>query len=127
MFSSKEIAKALIESAKDGAEVNILVKNFEKFLETNHLRALIPNIQKNIDTELQNLLRENSLEIKTSHDISKKTVEMIEKFVGKDGGAPTILEKDEGLLGGFRAKYKGRVYDGSVKNYLKELKVALMN
>lgn len=125
-ISSKQIASALMRSLEDGADIKTLASSFEEFVKENHLEALIPNIVKNIDAELKSSQKKRTIDITTSHDVKDATIQSILKFVGGGGEDPIETSIDETLIGGFRAEYKGKVFDGSVKNYLKELKEALL-
>ena len=119
------MAKALFASLIAGESPDKLAKSFEKYLADNHLTGLAPKVLENLETELTNYENRNSLLIKTSHEIPAGTIKTIEKFVEKDEKDRTRVETEESLIGGFKALYKGRVYDGSVKNYLQELREAL--
>jgi F0F1-type ATP synthase delta subunit len=125
VISSKKLAKALFVSLLSGTAPTDLAKSFDKYLEMNHLRGLRPKVLEHLELELKDYENKNALLIKTSHEISPGIVKTIEKFTGKDEKDRTNLEIEESLIGGFKAFYRGRVYDGSVKNYLQELREAL--
>ncbi len=124
--TSKKLASALIASLEDGVEVKTLVKNFESFVDQNRLRALMPNVVKNLERMSQELENKNTALIRVSHEIKDTTIKLIEKYIEKEKSDPAKIEIDSSLIGGFKANYKGRVFDGSVKNYLKELRLNLM-
>lgn len=117
-ITSKRLAKALISSLKTDA--------FEEFVERNHLGALMPNVVKNLERMSAEIKSENTALILVSHEISEPYVKLIEKLIEKEKSHPVKIEIDESLIGGFKAYYQGQVFDGSVKNYLKELKLNLM-
>lgn len=124
--TSKQLARALISSVKDGTSAKTLVKNFETFIDNNNLKALVPNVVKNLERQSLEIENENTALIRVSHKIKDTTLRLIEKFIDKDKADPVKVEIDESLIGGFKANYKGKVFDGSVKNYLKELEFNLM-
>ncbi len=124
--TSKQLASALIRSLEEGTNPKTLLKNFEGFLEKNNLQTLLPNIVKNLEREVIVLDKKNTALIKVSHEVKDATVKLIEKFIDKAKSDPVKVEIDESLIGGFKAYYQGQVFDGSVKNYLKELKLNLM-
>jgi F0F1-type ATP synthase delta subunit len=127
MVNSKQLAKALIEMVlSDKVSFDVVLDNFEKYLKKNHLTRLLPNIIKSIEGEIERYEKENSLQIISPHQLGKESITKIEEFVEKTAKSKTYLEEDETLIGGFVAKYKGKVYDGSVKNHLKQLKAILM-
>lgn len=125
-LSSKKIARALISSMQDGVDTQKLLENFNNFMDSNHLVPLIPNVMANIQRELHSIESKKTAKVKVSHSISEKTLKEIETFIKKENSDPVKIDIDESLIGGFQATYKGMVYDGSVKNYLKELRVNLM-
>ena len=127
MITSKQLAKALISSVRDNPESHEkTLKNFEKFLEKNHLVELLPNIIKSLEDEQKRIDRQDSLEITTSHKVSKETIKIIEDFVQKNSKSKTHVLEDDRLIGGFVAKYKGMVYDGSIRNHINQLKAILI-
>ncbi len=117
-ITSKRLAKALISSLNSDA--------FEEFVERNHLGALMPNVVKNLERMSAEIKNENTALILVSHKISDTHVKLIEKLIEKEKSHPVKVEVDESLLGGFKAYYRGKVFDGSVKNYLKDLRLTLM-
>lgn len=124
-ISSRKLAKVLFVSLLSGTTPEKLAKGFEKYLQTNHLEGLVPKILEYLEIELKNHENKNVLLIQTSHEIASTVIKTIEEFAGKDTAHRTNVEIEESLIGGFKAFYKGRVYDGSVKNYLQELREAL--
>lgn len=125
-ITSKKIAKALISSMQDGVDVPRLLQGFNNFMTNNHLLPLVPNVMANLKKESILIENRKTALIKVSHSVGDKTIKEIEAFIKKDNTSPVKLEIDESLVGGFQAIYKGTVYDGSIKNYLKELRVNLM-
>jgi F0F1-type ATP synthase delta subunit len=123
--SSKQLAHYLVKSLERGGSASKLAKNFESYLLANHLQGLLPNIIANLVREQEALKQKRTLLIETSHEIKEKTVGQIEAFIGKLSEDLTETKVDESLIGGFRATYKGRMYDGSVKHYLETLRETL--
>lgn len=127
MVTSKQLAKALISSVLENPKKqDEILKNFETFLEKNHLVELLPNIVKSLEDEINRFDRLDSLEITTSHKVSKETIKIIEDFVKKNSASKTRVIEDDRLIGGFVAKYGGMVYDGSVRNHINQLKAILI-
>ncbi len=126
LVASKQLANALISSLEEGAEVEPLIKNFKAFVTKNRLTALVPNVIKNLERMSVEVDRKNTALIRVSHETKDATIKLIEKFIDKQKSDQSKVEVDESLIGGFRVNYRGRVFDGSVKNYLKELRANLM-
>ncbi len=124
--TSKNLAKALLRSLEAGKSPEDLANGLETYLQKNHLEGLRPKILENLALELRDHERKSSVSLKISHEIKKEAIKKIETLVKKDEKDKTLVSIDPELIGGFRAIYKGVLYDGSVKNYLKELRKVLM-
>ncbi len=125
--SSQKLAQALIASLVAGEQASKLATNFQNYLTKNHLIGLLPNIVSHLDKEVHALATKSEASIDVSHDISASTQKLIEKLVGKDAHDTSVVRVDSSLIGGFRATYRGRLFDGSVKHYLQTLRAALLN
>lgn len=124
--TSKNIAKALMESLSEGKDPGKLAKSFEKYLSDNHLMGLAPNIIANLEREQAKVEKGKTADIRTSHELEASIVKDIEKRIGKESEDMTKITIDPDLISGFKAVYKGKVFDASVRNYLKELREALV-
>lgn len=124
--TSKNIAKALMQSLSDGTDPEKLAKSFEKYLSENHLLGLVPNIIANLEREQMKVEKGKTADIRTSHELAGSIVKDIEKRIRKESGDATKVTVDPELIGGFKAVYKGKVFDASVRNYLKELREELV-
>lgn len=125
--SSKHIAKALIRSLEAGNDPAKLSKSFESYSKRNHLAGLVPNIVLQLEREMKEIVKKKSANITVSHEMSIKTLASIEKHIGLIEGDASVVSINSELIGGFRAAYKGKVFDGSLRNYLKELHATLNN
>ncbi len=91
------------------------------------MQGLAPNILRNLDREVSDLEKKTTVDIRVSHEISASLLKDIEKKIGKKTEDKSMITVDKDLIGGFRAVYQGKVYDGSIKNYLKELRATLIH
>lgn len=126
-ISSAQLAKTLIVSLEDGVAPAKLAESFQEYLASNHLTGLLPNILKHLDKEVRRIEESTAARITISHEVSAAAVKLIEKLVGKTGGDASIVSVDPALIGGFRATYRGKLFDGSVKHYLEAMRTALLN
>ncbi len=124
--SSKHIAKALMKSLETGSDPSKLSKSFEAYAKRNHMIGLLPNIISSLERELKEVMKKKSADIRVSHEMNSKVIGSIEKRVGVESGDVSVVSVDPELIGGFRAVYKGKVVDGSIRNYLKELRAQLV-
>lgn len=123
--SSTKIAKALLESLQDGTSPSDLAKKLEVYLADNHITGLVPKILSALDREAQTISSQSAAHISVSHDVSSATRTLIEKRIRKDERDKTVLSVVPDLIGGFRAVYRGKLFDGSLKNYVRELQAEL--
>lgn len=121
-ITSQNLAKALIVSLQGKMEPDKLSVRFQKFIEKNHLIGIVPKVVEKLDQELRLIESAASAKIEISHDISAKTKDLIEQLIRKDSKDKSVIEVNPELVGGFRAIYRGNVYDASIKNYLNELR-----
>ena len=68
-----------------------------------------------------------ALVIESPFEPSKKIMDMIRKQMEIEKGSKELYVENKDLIGGFRATYKGRVVDGSIKHNLAILKKELTN
>lgn len=115
-----------MQSLIDGSDPSVLSKSFMVYLEKNHLTSLLPNILTNLDRELDSHEKKRTVKIEVSHETSATLIKEIENFIKKDPSHKSNVKVESELIGGFKAEYKGRVFDGSVSNYLKELRATLI-
>ena len=115
-----------MQSLIDGSDPSVLSKSFMVYLEKNHLTSLLPNILTNLDRELDSHEKKRTAKIEVSHETSATLIKEIENFIKKDPSHKSNVNVESELIGGFKAEYKGRVFDGSVSNYLKELRATLI-
>lgn len=125
-MNSELLAKSLIGLCAEEKDTKAVVSKFALFLDNHHLRHLLPNILRHLETLAGDEKLRESVHIKTSHDFKKETIDKIISLVGGEvSKKEVIVERDEELIGGFVLKHGGVVYDGSLKTYLKKLKTQL--
>jgi F0F1-type ATP synthase delta subunit len=132
MIKSKQLAQALFELSNEKVE-NLDAKFFD-FLEKRNLKAQMPSVLYHLERITKLDLEKKGVQIETAHIISKDTVDKIKSFLdrkvtnGKNvSGKPEVLKIRKELVGGFRAKFDGVIYDASIMTGLKKLEESIIN
>lgn len=113
MSLSRTIAHTVIEKE---ISVDTLVSTLEKY----NLTALLPGILKAIKQHESGMKESDTIKIESPFPLSEKSVARIKRIVGNDI-APTDLTVNTDLLSGFRARFRGRLFDGSAERIIKQL------
>lgn len=116
MITSSQLTKALrllSEEEKDQAKV---LDKFFAFLKHYSLEGLLPGVLAELTRQREEEKKLSSLEITTSHPLSEKSEEHIKKII--DAPAKVLVQKGikKELLGGFKARYQGFEYQGSLSS-----------
>lgn len=84
------------------------------------LLSLLPEIKRRLQQIGTIEERKNTIVIETPFDVNDASQSKIKKIVGDDS-APHTVTINKALLAGFRAHYKGKLYDGSVERVIQQL------
>lgn len=119
----EQITDALVSlSEKHGNEK--AVSALTVFLKKSHLLSLMPAVLGFLKKKAEEEGKRYTLMITSATDLSENVVDRISDLAHKDLGtipASVSLVVDKGLVGGFVAVYKGKVFDGSVETMLTSL------
>lgn len=124
MIKSKQLAKALHDLSFEKVE-NLDAKFFD-FIEKRKLKAQIPSILYHLEKIAELDKEKKGIQIETAHQIKEDTVKHIKTFL-KAEHLPEVLKIKKELLGGFRTKWNGMIYDASIKTGLEKLKETIIN
>ena len=124
MIKSKQLAQALFELSNEKVE-NVDTKFFD-FIEKRNLQAQLPSILFHLEKITLQDQEKKGIQIETAHDISDATVKEIKSFLKAEHLSEVKKVKKE-LIAGFRAKWNGVVYDGSIQTGLKKLEEKIIN
>jgi F0F1-type ATP synthase delta subunit len=124
MIKSKQLAQALFELSEE--KVSGLDAKFFDFIEKRKLQAQMPSVLYHLE-KISELDREKKgIQIEVAHEIKSDTVRQIKTFL-KAGDLPEIIKNKKELIGGFRAKWNGVIYDASIMTGLKKLKEEIIS
>jgi len=119
MIKSKQLAKALYELSEEN--VANLDAKFLEFIERQNLKAQMPSVMYHLDKIIELDREKKGIVIETAHDIKEITAHHIKTFLGAEK-LPEVFKIKKELIGGFRAKWNGTIYDASILTGLKKLK-----
>lgn len=115
MISSRNVAQALFE----------LVQQKETQLKDHHFSVVLPKVLRNFKRVVRETHEYEMLNIYTPHVVSEEEVQAIRTLVHADASTSVECHLDENLIGGFRATYRGKVYDATLLRKVQKLKQEL--
>ncbi len=113
MTLSRKLAQVMIEK-------NISADDMVDTLRTYNLLGLLPAIQKVV---IEMSLRKNAgdtITIESPFMLSQDAVQHIKKIVG-NSSSPHEVTINKSILAGFKARFKGKLYDGSAERIIRQL------
>jgi F-type H+-transporting ATPase subunit delta len=131
-ISINNLARAIYESSsgKDGADLDVVVKNTVKLLSEKHMlgksKELLDRLEKLVDKG-DELIR---AKIISKIKLDKKTIEEIEEFIKKRykiKNSVLVFETDEKLIGGIKIEVGDEIIDMTLQNKIHKLKNYLIN
>ena len=126
-ISINNLARAIYESSqgKDGADLDLVVKNTVKLLSEKHMigksKELLERLEKLVDKG-DELIR---AKISSKTKLEKKTIEEIEEFIKKRykiKNSVLVFETDEKLIGGIKIEVGDEIIDITLQNKIHKLK-----
>ena len=123
MIKSKQLAKALFELFEEKTED--LDKKFLNFIKKGNLKAQLPSVLYHLEKIAEQDMQKRGIQIETAHEIKQDMVNQIKKFLKADDLEEVIKIKKE-LIGGFRAKWGGIIYDSSIMTGLQKLQKTII-
>lgn len=113
MTLSRTIARLLVEK-------NLKTDDLVDTLRTYNLLSLLPSIQKAVVEMGKNSGLEDVIRIESPFEIGTQALSRIKRIVGNDL-APASVTINKEILAGFKARYKGNIYDGSAQRIINQL------
>jgi len=123
MIKSKQLAQALFQLSEE--KVGNLDAKFFDFIQKKNLLAQLPSVLYHLEKIIELDKEKKGIQIETAHEISHETTKHIKTFLKAEDLSEVIKIKKE-LIGGFRAKWDGKIYDASIKNGLKKLEEVII-
>ena len=123
MIKSKQLARALFELSEEKMQ-NLDAKFFD-FIEKRNLKAQLPSVLYHFEKIVELDREKKGIQIETAHEIKHETANQIRKFLEAEE-LPEIIKIKKELIGGFRAKWNGKIYDASIMTGLKKLEETII-
>jgi len=124
MIKSKQLAQALFELSEE--KVEKLDAKFFDFIEKRKLQAQLPSILYHLEKIAELDREKKGIQIEVAHAVKEDTLKQIKTFL-KAGKLPEVVKTKKELIGGFRAKWGGNIYDASIMTGLKKLKEQIIS
>ena len=124
MIKSKQLAQALFELSEEKA--GDLDAKFFDFIEKRKLQAQMPSVLYHLEKIAELDKEKKGIQIEVAHPIKDDTVKQIKTFLKAEKFSEVIKTRKE-LIGGFRAKWNGKIYDASILTGLKKLQEKIIN
>lgn len=110
---SYQLARLLISGK---ASLTDVVNELTKY----KMLALLPSIKKALVNLSSHEEGKQIVRIESPFPLSNNAVEVIKKIIG-EGTAHHTVTINKNILAGFRARFRGRLYDGSAERIIKQL------
>lgn len=118
--------KAVLDAVMEKLNMDAMAASMTRLALENGRIDILPLVAQEFEEMSNSALGRMKVEITSAHALSsdeeKSMKEALKKFTGKT--AVMTVKKDPSLIGGVVVRIGGSVYDGSVKNQLKALRVS---
>jgi F0F1-type ATP synthase delta subunit len=125
MISSKQISMAVVSLVKEKKDAEHVLEKLMTFVKKHKLENYLPQILENLRKESLKQKVKETLFVETPFDESKESLSKIQNYISVSGNSPVSHKVNKNILGGFRAYYKDKKFDGSLENVLKKLEQKL--
>lgn len=97
------------------ASVNDVVELLTKY----DLLTLLPSIKQSLIQMSSSVHKDSTIMIETPFNLSDKSITTIKGIIGNTD-APHSIIINKNILAGFKAKFKGMMYDGSAERVMRQ-------
>ena len=113
MTLSRKLAQLIVEK-------NISVEDVASMLTKYNLIGLLYPVKENVEEMLSHSKRGDTLSIESPFPLSDDAVNRIKHMTGTEKALHEITI-NKNILAGFKARFKGKLYDGSAERIIKQL------
>lgn len=113
MTLSRSIANLIV---RKGVSVDDVVESLRAY----NLLSLLPSIKKEAEQMIHAGRRSDAIAIESPFPLDDRALARIKRIAGNDL-ADTSVSINKDLLAGFKARYRGVLYDGSAERIIKQL------
>ena len=101
-------------------EGKVTIDDIVTLLTKYKMLSLLPQIHKAVRKLQISIKDKESIIIESPFSLSEDSVRKIKRIVGNDLANTEVVIK-ENILSGFKARYKGKLYDGSGERIIQQL------
>jgi len=121
-YKSKQLALTLLKLIEENpAREEKIIDNFINFCQAKNITQQLPNMVKKMEELARQKAAGDDFIIRVKDELSPENLSKIKELVGAKKVEPKQIIDGE-TQGGFVAKYRGKVYDGSVRGQIEKLK-----
>lgn len=113
MSLSRRIAQVMIEK-------NISVDDVVQALQKYNLVGMLPSIKRNVIQMTSQTKVGDTIMIEAPFAVSEHAITHIKNIIGNTS-SPHEVTINKNILAGFKARYKGKLYDGSAERIIRQL------
>ncbi len=113
MTLSRKLATLIIEK-------NIAVEDISATLAKYNLLGLLPAILANVEEIGTHAKKGDTLAIESPFPLTEDAISHIKSMTGQ-GKVPHEVTINKNLLAGFKARFRGKLYDGSAERIIRQL------
>lgn len=113
MTLSRDIANLILHK-------NLKIEDAAEILRKYDLLALLPSIREALMQMAKEQGQDDSISIETPFPLGAKAEAAIRHMIGNPKADVSVVI-NKNILAGFKARYKGKLYDGSAERIIKEL------
>lgn len=126
MKSPVKIARALyLLGRKNNSD--LISKAFLAYAKDKHLSEMLPKILYHLKNFARHNKIHNTAFVSSAFKLNNEIEKVVREFVGVESDSEINFVENKNLIGGFVVKYRGYLYDASIKNKLQKLKEELIN
>ncbi len=113
MTLSRKLATLIVKK-------NVSVDAVTETLQTYNLLSLLPSIVKDVKQMGEEGVTKDTILIQSPFEMNDDAIAEVKRIIGNDT-APHTITINKNLLAGFKARFKGKLYDGSAERILKQI------
>lgn len=113
MILSRKIADVIV---RKGVTTDDVVEALRSY----NLLALLPSIKKAVEQMNRDERSQESIAIESPFPLDAKAIARIKRIAGNDLALHSIIINKD-LLAGFKARFKGKLYDGSAERIVRQI------
>ncbi len=121
MKHTERIARSMRSQIEKGVDIEVVLSKTEEVLKENRQQMFLPGALECLSVLLKRDQDYSTLVIQSPFLLEESQADQISKNLTGEPKTRRTLQINQDLLAGFKATYKGKVYDGSARQYITKL------